>query len=76
VNDDFNEQSEPELTADEQALLDEMPALTDVGQTRRAFVEQTMDPCQRWFTNSLALSGILHPAIAGMASRTVRRCAV
>ena len=33
----------PELTADEEALLEEMPALTgDVGQTRRAFLGHTI----------------------------------
>jgi xanthine dehydrogenase YagT iron-sulfur-binding subunit len=42
MNDDFNEQSEPELTADEQALVNEMPALGGVGQTRRAFLEHTI----------------------------------
>jgi xanthine dehydrogenase YagT iron-sulfur-binding subunit len=42
MSDDFNEHSEPELTADEQALVNEMPALTGVGQTRRAFLEQTI----------------------------------
>ena len=38
MNDDFNEPSEPELTEDEEALLEEMPALTGVGQTRRTFL--------------------------------------
>jgi hypothetical protein len=33
MNDDFDETSAPELTADEEALLKEMPTLTDVGQT-------------------------------------------
>jgi xanthine dehydrogenase YagT iron-sulfur-binding subunit len=32
----------PELTDDEQALLSEMPELTDVGQTRRTFVGRTI----------------------------------
>ncbi len=31
-----------ELTEDEKALLEEMPALTDVGQTRRTFLGQTI----------------------------------
>jgi xanthine dehydrogenase YagT iron-sulfur-binding subunit len=38
MNDDFDETSEPELTADEEALLEEMPELTGVGQTRRTFL--------------------------------------
>jgi xanthine dehydrogenase YagT iron-sulfur-binding subunit len=48
MKDDFDETStpdqtsRPELTDDEEALLNEMPALTDVGQTRRTFVGQTV----------------------------------
>jgi xanthine dehydrogenase YagT iron-sulfur-binding subunit len=42
MNDDFDETSEPELTADEEALLKEMPTLTDVGQARRIFLGQTI----------------------------------
>jgi xanthine dehydrogenase YagT iron-sulfur-binding subunit len=42
MNDDFDEPSEPELTDDEEALLEEMPALTGIGQTRRAFLGQTI----------------------------------
>ena len=48
MNDEFNETSAPdetsapELTDDEEALLKEMPGLTDVGQTRRTFVGQTV----------------------------------
>jgi len=42
MNDDFDETSGPELTADEEALLKEMPTLTDVGQTRRTFMGQTL----------------------------------
>jgi xanthine dehydrogenase YagT iron-sulfur-binding subunit len=38
MNDDFDETSEPELTEDEEALLEEMPALTGVGLTRRTFL--------------------------------------
>ena len=36
MNDDYDDTSEPELTADEEALLKEMPTLTDVGQARRS----------------------------------------
>ena len=42
MNDDFDETSGPELTADEEALLKELPALTDVGRARRTFLGQTI----------------------------------
>ena len=42
MNDDFDEPSGPDLTADEEALLKEMPTLTDVGQARRTFLGQTL----------------------------------
>src|SRR5688572_5893895 len=42
MNDDFEETSGPELSADEEALLQEMPTLTDVGQARRDFMGQTL----------------------------------
>lgn len=42
MNEEFDENSEPELTADEEALLNEMPALADVGLTRRRFLKQTL----------------------------------
>jgi len=42
MSDEFDESSGPELTADEEALLKEMPTLTDVGQARRAFLGQTL----------------------------------
>ena len=46
MNDDFDETSEPELaselTDDEEALLQEMPALTGVGLTRRTFLGTTI----------------------------------
>jgi xanthine dehydrogenase YagT iron-sulfur-binding subunit len=42
MSDDFEENSAPELTADEEALLKEMPTLTDVGQARRTFLGQTI----------------------------------
>jgi xanthine dehydrogenase YagT iron-sulfur-binding subunit len=42
MNDDFDETSEPQLTADEEALLQEMPTLTDIGQARRTFMGQTI----------------------------------
>ena len=48
MSDDYNETSppddasSPELTDDEQALMSQMPGLTEVGQTRRTFVGQTV----------------------------------
>ncbi|HEY9402655.1 MAG TPA: 2Fe-2S iron-sulfur cluster-binding protein [Pyrinomonadaceae bacterium] len=42
MKDDFDDTSGPELTADEEALLKEMPTLTDVGQARRTFMGQTL----------------------------------
>src|SRR5258705_7153998 len=42
MSDDFDETSEPELTLDEEALLEELPTLTDVGQARRKFMEQSI----------------------------------
>ena len=42
MNDDFDETSGPELTDDEEALLKEMPTLTDVGQARRTFLGQSI----------------------------------
>ena len=41
MNDDL-ETPEPELTDDEEALLKEMPTLTDLGQSRRSFLGQTI----------------------------------
>ena len=41
-DDDFDDGEAPELTADERALLDEMPTLTDVGQSRRSFLGKTI----------------------------------
>jgi xanthine dehydrogenase YagT iron-sulfur-binding subunit len=42
MSDDFDETSEPDLTADEEALLKELPTLTDVGQARRKFIGQSI----------------------------------
>ena len=43
MSDDFEDDtSAPELTDDERALLEEMPALSGVGQTRRLFLGQTV----------------------------------
>jgi xanthine dehydrogenase YagT iron-sulfur-binding subunit len=43
MNDEFeDETSEVDLSDDEQALLDEMPTLTDVGHTRRVFLGTTI----------------------------------
>ena len=42
MNNNLDETSGPELTADEEALVNEMPELNDVGQARRTFLEQTI----------------------------------
>ena len=42
MKDDLDETSGPDLTEDEEALLKEMPTLTDVGQERRTFLGQTI----------------------------------
>ncbi|HEX8686491.1 MAG TPA: 2Fe-2S iron-sulfur cluster-binding protein [Pyrinomonadaceae bacterium] len=42
MSDEFDEGSGPELTADEEALVKEMPTLTEVGQARRTFLGQTI----------------------------------
>jgi xanthine dehydrogenase YagT iron-sulfur-binding subunit len=42
MKDDLDETPGPELSADEEALLEEMPTLTDVGQARRTFLGQTL----------------------------------
>ncbi len=42
MSDEFEENSGPELTADEEALVKEMPTLNDVGQARRTFLGQTV----------------------------------
>jgi xanthine dehydrogenase YagT iron-sulfur-binding subunit len=42
MSDGFEEKQGPELSADEEALLNEMPTLTDVGQARRTFLGQTL----------------------------------
>ncbi|MET0626151.1 MAG: 2Fe-2S iron-sulfur cluster-binding protein [Pyrinomonadaceae bacterium] len=42
MHDELVETSEPELSADEEALLQELPTLTDVGQARRSFLGQTV----------------------------------
>jgi hypothetical protein len=53
MNDDFDETSGPELKADEEALLKEMLTLTDVGQTRRTFLGQTIAGSLGWFALDL-----------------------
>jgi xanthine dehydrogenase YagT iron-sulfur-binding subunit len=42
MSDDFDETSEPDLTADEKALLEELPNLNDVGRARRKFIQQSI----------------------------------
>ena len=52
MKDDLDETSEPDLTADEEALVKEMPTLTGVGQARRTFLGQTL-------TGSLGLFALM-----------------
>ena len=52
MKDDVDDTPGPELTADEEALLKEMPTLTDVGQARRSFLGQTI-------TGSLGLFALM-----------------
>jgi xanthine dehydrogenase YagT iron-sulfur-binding subunit len=63
--DDLDETSGPELTDDEEALLKEMPTLTDVGQARRTFLGQTI-------TGSLGLFALMllekEQALAGISA--------
>src|SRR5919206_449201 len=42
MSDELDEGAGPELSADEEALLKEMPTLDDVGQARRTFLGQTI----------------------------------
>ncbi|HEY0171466.1 MAG TPA: 2Fe-2S iron-sulfur cluster-binding protein [Pyrinomonadaceae bacterium] len=42
MHDELVETSGPELSADEEALLQELPALNDVGQARRSFLGQSV----------------------------------
>ena len=42
MRDNFDEALEAELSADEEALVQEMPALTDIGHARRTFLGQTI----------------------------------
>ena len=42
MTDERDETSQPDLSADEKALLEQMPTLRDVGQSRRSFLGCTM----------------------------------
>jgi xanthine dehydrogenase YagT iron-sulfur-binding subunit len=42
MKDDFDDDAGPDLSADEAALLEEMPSLGDVGVSRRAFLGRTI----------------------------------
>jgi xanthine dehydrogenase YagT iron-sulfur-binding subunit len=65
MDNDFDDTSGPELTADEEALVKEMPALTDVGQARRTFLGQTI-------TGGMGLFGLMllekEKALAALSS--------
>jgi len=80
MNDDFDETSEPELTPelteDEEALLEEMPALTDVGLTdvgltRRTFLGQTIAAGLGWFALDLLAQGNAFAALKGSPDAVV-----
>jgi hypothetical protein len=69
MNEEFDENSEPELTADEEALLNEMPALAEVGLTRRRFLKQTLAGSLGLF----ALDLLAHEqALAALSPRPAR----
>ncbi len=75
MNPEFDENSAPELTADEEALLKEMPALAaDVGVTRRTFVKGALASSLGLFALDLlareeALAAITPAADAVFADR-------
>lgn len=75
MNDRSDETSASELTADEEALLKEMPVLGDVGLTRRTFVKGTIAGSLGLFALDLlaqeeALAAITPAADAVFADRT------
>ena len=51
--DDFDETAGSELNADEEALLEEMPSLEDVGISRRTFLERTITASLGFFALEL-----------------------
>ena len=73
MNEEFDENSEIELTADEEALLHEMPALADVGLSRRKFLKQTIAGSLGLFALDLLAHEQLLAALEPFARRGVRR---
>jgi xanthine dehydrogenase YagT iron-sulfur-binding subunit len=71
MNDDFDETSEPELTEDEEALLEEMPALTGVGQTRRTFLGQAIAGSLGFFALDLLELEKVFAAVSGSPDAVV-----
>src|SRR3712207_9109301 len=84
MNDEVDENAEPELTADEEALLREMPELADVGLTRRTFLRRTLAGSLGVFAldlleheQALALMSPSPGAVfAGQAAEHLRRLAL
>ncbi len=71
MDDDFDETSEPELTEDEEALLEEMPALTGVGQTRRTFLGQAIAGSLGFFALDLLELEKVFAAVSGSPDAVV-----
>jgi xanthine dehydrogenase YagT iron-sulfur-binding subunit len=72
MEDNLDETSQPELSADEEALVKEMPSLTDIGQARRTFLGQTLTSGVGLFALMLlekeqALAALADPADAVFA---------
>src|SRR5258705_49019 len=66
MSNDFDETSNPDLTADEEALLRELPSLTDVGHARRKFMEQSIE--------GLAQGDQIHPMQAAFIKNDGFQC--
>ena len=81
MDDDFDETSAPDLSADEEALLNEMPSLQDVGLSRRTFLERTIAAGLGFFAYELlaqeeALASLASPGAATAESALVNRVRV
>src|SRR5688572_14434626 len=81
MDDDFDETSAPDLSADEEALLEEMPSLQDVGLSRRTFLERTITAGLGFFALELlaqeeALASLASPGATTAESALVNRVRV
>src|SRR5688500_8707880 len=81
MDDEFDETSGPDLSADEEALLEEMPSLQDVGLSRRTFLERTIAAGLGFFALELlaqeeALASLASPGAATAESALVNRVRV